>query len=106
MLLGQAVYDASYLLHPVPLRRAFVRVVPRVGRGGLAITERMGVGACPLHPVERQVAADGEAKRLDGVDVLPVVAPVPDLHERVLHYVLGLLAVEGYPQSKAVEHVF
>ena len=55
--------------------------------------------------VEREVATYGEAESLDGVDLLPFVSLVPDLYQRVLHDVFGIVCIERYAEGEPVELV-
>ena len=74
-----------------------------VGRVGGGVFKRDVAVALSFDTVEREVAADGEAEGFDVVDVVPVVAFVPNLDERILHDILGFGTVERDAQREAVK---
>ena len=58
-----------------------------------------------LDAVEREVAGDGEAVSLDGVELLPSVAGIPDFNHGILHNVLRFLPVESNAKGQSEELV-
>ena len=58
-----------------------------------------------LDAVEREVAGDGKAVGLDGVELLPSVAGIPDFNHGILHNVLRFLPVESNAKCQPEEFI-
>ena len=108
LFLRQTVDEAAYQCNSVLLHSLFLRIgcIAVVGSVVLTFVQTLALVIHPLHLVECQIAADGQAEGFYRVDLIPLVSPVPDFDHRFLDNIFRLRRVESDAEGKPIKLVF